>query len=96
MLLNITDNQPTYHYNADVTNLETDNKGITCTTQASILFIFMLIERKTLYDSRVYSHNIPPTKLIKRRNLRNQLYAQRKEQENLGPSITGRGIRPVQ
>ena len=28
MLLNITDNQPTYHYNADVTNLETDNKGI--------------------------------------------------------------------
>ena len=28
MLFNITDNQPTYHYNADVTNLETDNKGI--------------------------------------------------------------------
>ena len=27
MLLNITDNQLTYHYNADVTNLETDNKG---------------------------------------------------------------------
>ena len=28
MLLNITNNQPIYHYNADVTNLKTDNKGI--------------------------------------------------------------------
>ena len=27
--------------------------------QASILFIFRLIERKTLYDSRVYSHDFP-------------------------------------
>ena len=27
--------------------------------QASILFIFMLIEHKTLYDSRVHSHNFP-------------------------------------
>ena len=27
--------------------------------QASILVIFKLIERKTLYDPRVHSHNIP-------------------------------------
>ena len=44
MLLNVTDNQPTYHYNADVTNLETDNKGINL-YNASKYFIHIYADR---------------------------------------------------
>ena len=44
MLFNITDNQPTYHYNTDVTNLETDNKGINL-YNASKYFIHIYADR---------------------------------------------------
>ena len=54
-----------YHYNADVTNLETDNKGINLyNTSKYFIFILMLIECKTLYDSRANSHNIPQHRAI--------------------------------
>ena len=55
-----------YHYNADVTNLETDNKGINLynTSKYFIFYILMLIECKTLYDSRVHSDNIPQCRTI--------------------------------
>ena len=45
--LNTTYTTNNYHYNADVTNLEIDNKkASTCTTRASIIviYIFILIE----------------------------------------------------
>ena len=44
MLFNTTDNQPTYHYNTDVTNLETDNKGINL-YNASKYFIHIYADR---------------------------------------------------
>ena len=44
MLLNITDNQPIYHYNADVTNLKTDNKGINL-YNTSKYFIYIYASR---------------------------------------------------
>ena len=44
--LNTTYTTNNYHYNADVTNLETDNKkASTCTTRASILVIYIYADR---------------------------------------------------
>ena len=49
-------------YFIDVTNLGLHNKDFALVTQASILVIYIYsaeIECKTLYGSRVHSHNIP-------------------------------------
>ena len=52
-------------YFIDLTNLGLHNKDFALVTQAStlVIYIFCMIERKTLYGSRVHSHNIPQRNL---------------------------------
>ena len=52
-----TTNNNDYYYN--VLHLRLYNKDVILVTQASILVILFVIERKTLYNLRVHSHNIP-------------------------------------
>ena len=61
-------------YFIDVTNLGFHNKDFALVTQASILviYIFYVIECKTLYGSRVHSHNIPQHNLHHNRHIKSK------------------------